>query len=142
MYQKLGFQGDFQPKSTQKFRFLSKTPQIFGKLSSKNPKTQFFRNFRNMKSVKSVQKSPVLKTVQVGTRLNKMTVLNAFKHFWFQVQQLLFWGLFKDLFLYSFCAFHVSEISEKLSFWVLGTEFSENLGFFWTKLLIFKGYFV
>ena len=30
--------------------------------------------------------------------------------------------------LYSFYAFHVSEISEKLSFWVFGTEFSENLG--------------
>jgi len=30
--------------------------------------------------------------------------------------------------LYSFYAFHVSEISEKLSSLVFGTEFSENLG--------------
>ena len=33
----------------------------------------------------------------------------------------------QGFFLYSFYAFHVSE---KLSFWVFGTEFSENLVFF------------
>jgi len=72
MYQKLGFKGDFQPKSTQKFRFLSKNPQIFEKLSSKNPKTQFFRNFRNMKSVKSVQKKSLLYNTGFESILEKM----------------------------------------------------------------------
>ena len=39
----------------------------------------------------------------------------------------------QGFFLYTFYAFHVSEISEKLSFWVFGTEFFKNLGGFGQK---------
>ena len=48
-------------------------------------------------------------------------------------QSLLIVTFVQGFFLYTFYAFHVSEISEKLSFWVFGTEFSENLGGFGQK---------